>query len=69
MRGPIIEAIVSNCDEVWWFGGLVEKRRTPISSIHIGNQGWAIGVKTCNHFGISLHVMKLRETQVGHAQS
>lgn len=50
-------------------GCLGGKRPTAVSSIHIGNQGWAVGVETCNHLGIGLHVMKLRETQVGHAQS
>lgn len=49
--------------------GFGDHEGSAVSSIHIRNQGWAIGVKTCNHLGIGLHVMKLRETQVGHTQS
>lgn len=51
-------------------GGLkikIKIKLTSVAGIHICNQGRALRIEICNHFGMLSHVVKLRHAQICHA--
>lgn len=44
---------------------LLEGALTSVSSIHVGDQGWAEGVEVRDHLGVLTHFVQLGNGQIG----